>query len=156
MTDTNQPLTLIQKYSQELTVDLTDLEVVQRAGEFSRKLREHDLRKAEYAEISKGHKSHLEQLQTEVRRLSDACGSKQELRIIPCERHLNFAQKRVEFIRTDTHEVMDGRTMTDVEAQRKLPGLDNDDERDPDDPESSDSEPPDSNGDANDNNDPDD
>lgn len=118
----------IHKYQRDMTCALTREEIEECAQSMSRQLSERDIWEAQIKEQSKRDKSKLKDMETEVRRLSNSIRDKSELRLVDCERQLNWTTGRVTDVRLDTGAIVAERDMTEQERQRDLPLGDIEDE----------------------------
>jgi ferritin-like protein len=127
----------IYKFRQELAVGLTREEVEAKSQLMATRVAEIDVKKAEFSELAKNNRSRLAEMETDIRRLSNAVRDKAEIRGVSCERIFNYTTGRVRDVRVDTGDVLSERDMTDDERQRDLPigeggDIDDDFAEDPD------------------------
>lgn len=107
----------IERFSQSLMVALKQGEIAERAERAAHLLSDRDYLKEEAKLASKARKARIEELDSEMRRLSSEVREKVTTRDVECERHFLYAEKIVRDVRTDTGEELHRRPLTEQECQ---------------------------------------
>ena len=111
----------VQKFATSLRVQLTPEEIADRAERAAHKLNERDDKEAELKAAQKHAKSIVEQLEAELRQLSNEVRTRSTFRSVDCERHYDYKDAMIREVRLDTAEVFFERKMNYEESQRELP-----------------------------------
>ena len=108
-----------QQFQRQLQCALTIEEWNRRANESARLIERRDQFEAELKSAQKSGKAQLSEMDAELRRINTQIRDRAELRLVQCERVLDYDAGLVSEVRTDTGEVMGSpRKMTDEETQR--------------------------------------
>lgn len=112
--------TKIEKFTRDLRVPLKAEEIAERADRAAQLLQDRDNKEAEAKAQAKHLKSVIEEVEAELRRVSNEVRTKATYQPIHCERHFIFADSKVRELRADTGEVIGERDMTDAEKQQEF------------------------------------
>jgi hypothetical protein len=117
----DKPPTRTQVFRQSLRVVLTPTEIAERADRAAQLLAERDGKESEAKAAAKDFKGQIENMDSELRRLSNEVRTRATYSMVDCERTYDYAAGRVRITRADTGEVTEDRRMTDAERQMDLP-----------------------------------
>lgn len=110
----------IEKFTRNLRVVLKSEEVVERAKRAAFILGEMQQKESERDAAKKQADAQIEELSSEMHRLSLEVRDGAAYRDVPCTRHYVYRVGIVEERRTDTHELLNERPMTEREKQLEL------------------------------------
>jgi hypothetical protein len=111
----------VEKFTASLKVQLTPLEIADRADRAASILAERDAKEEEHKAAAKHNKAVIEALEAELRRLSNEVRTKSTYQPVPCERRYVYSTNTLLEVRMDTDEVILDRALTEAERQRELP-----------------------------------
>ncbi|SRR6266403_1366286 len=123
------PSNKVEKYTDTLRCVLTPEEIAERAHSAATKVAERDRKESEQKASAKHQKSIIDQIDGEIRKLSNEVATKEEYRSVDCERVYNYATGVVHEYRLDTGETLVSRPMAAAERQRELPFEDGEDDQ---------------------------
>lgn len=110
----------IERFTRSLRVQLTPEEVADRADRAAAKLAERDDKESEQKAEAKRAKAVIEQVEAELRNLSNEVRTRSTYRNVDIERRFEYKRGRVVDIRLDTGEVIEDRPMKEYEMQKEL------------------------------------
>lgn len=111
----------VEHYKSSLKVELTTEEIADRADRAAQLLQDRDQKEADMKAAAKHAKSIIEEIEAELRRLSNEVRTKSTYAPVECERHYDYGAKLYKEVRVDTDEVLCERGLTESEMQRDLP-----------------------------------
>jgi hypothetical protein len=114
------PPVKIERFAQSMMVALKPAEVAERADRAAHLIADRDHLRAEMKMAAKANRARIEELGTEMRRLSSEVREKVTYRDVACERQFHYNEKLVRDVRSDTGEVFAERAMTEQECQRQF------------------------------------
>jgi hypothetical protein len=114
----------VEAFTRLCRVELTHLELADKADRAAHVLRERDGKEADRKAANTAAKSQIEELEAELRKLSGEVRDKATYKPVECERTYDFRIGTVREVRNDTREVLHQHAMTDAERQLPL-ALDN-------------------------------
>lgn len=104
-----------------LPVELTDVEVQQKATNLAEKVEEIATTKALAKNAAANFKDRLDDLAADASRLSREIRSRTEDRAVDCEESPDYRRGMMDIVRCDTGAVVDSRQLTYEERQQELP-----------------------------------
>jgi len=110
----------VEAFRQQLRVTLTTEEVASRADRAAHVLAERDQKEEEAKAAQKHLKSIIDNMEAEMRRLSNEVRDHATYQLVDCERVYDYETGRVSEIRKDTGESVNERAMTLEERQQEL------------------------------------
>lgn len=110
----------VERYKASLKVELTPAEIADRADRAAHLLKDRDQKEADMKAAQKHAKSIIEEIEAELRRLSNEVRTKSTYASIECERRYDYGQRTYREVRTDTWETLAQRPLTESEMQREL------------------------------------
>lgn len=118
-----RPDTKVERFRQNMRVELTDQDILERSRRVSRALSEKALR-VEAAKSATAHlKAEIKQIDSEISRLSQEVNDGACFKEVECERRFLYRVGKVIEVRTDTDVITYERAMSGSERQPELPGL---------------------------------
>ncbi len=115
------PPVKIEQYMSNLKVVLTKEEIADRADRAAGLLQDRDTKEEEQKARAKAEKAVIEQIESELRRVSNEVRTKATYQDVQCERRYVYDKSKVQEWRLDTGEMMSERDMNETEKQRDLP-----------------------------------
>jgi hypothetical protein len=115
-----QEVTRVEEFQRSCRVELTAKEVADRADRASHLVAEIDAKDADRKAAAKSAASQIEELEAELRRISNEVRDKATYRLVDCERKYDYRVGTVTELRTDTREILHMAPMTDAERQLRL------------------------------------
>lgn len=106
--------------TRELTCDLSDEDVIERAKALAHALSEVNVLEVQRRASAKHFGEDIKALEREVEKLAVSIRTRQELREVECLEKREFRTNEVVVVRTDTGDVIDSRAMTIEERQECL------------------------------------
>lgn len=110
----------ISRIAKALRIELTAEEVADRAQRAAHILSERDEKESAQKAQQKHAKSQIEELEAELRRLSNEVRDRATYTQVECEERHNYKRRKVVVVRLDSNEVIEERDMTNAESQREL------------------------------------
>lgn len=120
-TPSQPPAAKVETLTRELKVQLTPIEVAERADRAARLLEDRDHEEAELKAHASHVKSKIAAMESEMRHLSGEVRTKCTYRDVAVERRYLYETGVVIEVRLDTEEVISERPMTERERQQPLP-----------------------------------
>jgi hypothetical protein len=115
-----QETLIVRSYRRDLTVNLSQDECQEMSQLLAAAVHGFDTMKANHKEQAAQNRSSLNEVNNEIRRLSNIVASRQDQREVSCEKRLDYDKKLVTEVRLDTGKTLSEREMNSEELQRNL------------------------------------